>query len=149
MKFQRFLLFVADGDRTLLRCPLGKTAVQYGDSVVSNPAEQPPKAACKHAVVLIVGDDLFSARDTQPPERPGEQLDVRQRVSSVRPGFWPGQVAIEMRVHRTRNVAGPPLPFAPSDIVEPEPAIDDGERRVAQAGGECVGRDEGSECHER
>ena len=79
------------------------------------------------------GDDLLSAGDAVAAEGLGQHLDVWKRVPSVRSGFWPRQIAIEMRVHRTGDVPRLPLALAPRHIIELETAVHDDEIRIGEA----------------
>src|SRR5256885_573651 len=97
---------------------------------MAQPTQQPPQAAREHDAVLIVRNNLPAAGDAEAAESPGEHVNVWKGMTSVRTAFGPRQVAIEMRISRTRNVRGRPFPFAPRHIVELETAVHDDPQRV-------------------
>src|SRR6185295_9066577 len=85
-----------------LSLPLREPAVEHGDRVVPEPAQQPPQPAGIHAVVLVVRDGLYTTRNAEAAEGPGKHVRIRQRMAAVRPTPGTGEIAAQIRVHRAR-----------------------------------------------
>jgi hypothetical protein len=105
--------------RSFFARPLRKSTVQHRDGVVSGEVQHPPQARRIHTVALVVGDDLLGGVDAEPPEDRGAGRRVRKRVASVAAGFSRGQVAVEMREPRARNVSEAKLRHAPARRAAP------------------------------
>src|SRR5262249_46767997 len=102
-------------------------AVEDRSGVVTEPPQQPPQPAREHPVVLVVRDDLTSVGDAEPPEGFGQPCGIRQRMPAVPARLDAREIAIEMRVARTRDMRPEICRLSPRGIVELEPAIDDDE----------------------
>ena len=113
-----------------LGLPFREPAVEHGDRVVPEPAQQPPQPARVHAVLLVVRDRLHAARHAETAEGLGKRVRIRQGVAAVRPVSGTGEVAAEGCVDRARDVRRRMLSFSPPLIVELVAAVDDRERRI-------------------
>jgi len=114
----------------LLGLPFLEPAIEHGDGVVPEPAQQPPQPAGEHRVVLVVRDHLNAAGDAETAEGLRQRPSVRHRMTAVRPVLGPREIPGEIRVHRARNVRRGVFARAPLEIVELRAAVDDGKRRI-------------------
>ena len=99
------------------------------------------EAAIREGTVAgVVRHDLRRGRHAFATEPGGEGLGRRPRVSSHTGDVRAGEIAIEVRVPRTRNVRHAPGGLAGGGIGQRETAIEDPQAGVAHARGERVDR---------
>src|SRR3546814_7026328 len=68
-------------------------------------AQQPPQSRREQAIALIVGDDLRIVVYAPGREALRERGRLRQRMAAAGGGDRTGQVVVEVRVHRPRQMA--------------------------------------------
>ncbi len=94
--------------RALARAASGRpdlpAAVEHGHRVVAEPAQHPPQAHGKAASGSVVSDDLLVLAQAELGESGCEGVGIRQRVPTVVPAFWGGQIAVEVKKDRARNM---------------------------------------------
>ncbi len=106
--------FVARGGGTSFAHPPGPAAVEHGDGVVTEIAQRPPEPAGVHPGVLVVGDDLRVARDSQPAEHLGQRFDRWHRMAAVGPCSRPREVLTEAGIHGARECERPDTDRVPT-----------------------------------
>ena len=119
---------------------LGRQRVQQRNAVVAEPAEHPPESARETARIVVVHYHLRTRVDRQPGECRSKRLNWWQRMSSVRSGFFARKIAVNVRVHRPRNVSSGIRTLPGRGVCQVEPAVYDHQRRIIQDRGErrCV-----------
>jgi hypothetical protein len=71
---------------------------------VAEPAQHPPQAHGKAAPRAVVSDDLLVLAQAELGEPGLRRRRHRQRVPTVVPAFWGGQIAVEVKKDRARNM---------------------------------------------
>jgi hypothetical protein len=92
--------------RPALGQPGGDAAVEHGDAIVTEPAQQPPQASGKGAAGIVVGDHLRRGRDAGSAELVGKPLRIGQRMASVAAVRRARQVVVEMEEEGARQMPG-------------------------------------------
>ena len=100
-------------------------SVEHCNSLMSDPAQQPPQSRSVGAVIGIVGNDLGLRRHSPASQRVGEILWRRQWMPTCRGCDRTGQIAIQMRVDGIRIVTFRIGGFADRRFAQFETAVDD------------------------
>ena len=119
----------------MLSGPLPETAVKHRDVVVSHPTEQPPQSACEHPVVLVVRDDLHPVADAESYKCLNERCGIGERMTAVAAGDGCGQIPVQVRVDRARDVRSEILMFSPRRIGQLKAAINCNPLGIFEVGG--------------
>src|SRR5262249_30567336 len=109
-----------------------EATVEYCHRIVAEPPQHPPESARERSVVLVVRNDLDTARNAETAQSVSKRGRIRQRMPAVFPTLGTRQVPIEMRVDRAANMSRLVRVLSPCHVVELEAAIDDGPVLVAE-----------------
>ncbi len=125
--------FAPARDGTILAEPGSESAVENGDSVVPEVAQHPPQARRDPPFGRIVDDHLDALVDSPPGEPLGHLVEARHGVASVSSRDRSGEIAVEVRVDRARDVRHEILGLGPGRLGEIEAGIDDGPVGIPQS----------------
>ena len=106
------------------RDPACPSAVEHGNILMAQCAQQPPQPRSECAITGVVSDDLRFGRNPAATEPAAESVGIGPRVPPGTGTTRSGQIAIEMRVLRAGQMRLAPGGFAGSGIVQREPAVE-------------------------
>ena len=130
-------------DRQPQRLPALQAAVEDGDALVPQRAQQEPHArGGERTFGRVVHHDLVLWRHAPAPERGSEVGKVGPRMATVVRLAVIGQLAIQVRIERTRDVRNPMRRFAGFRFGEAVARVEDDDVVATQRRGEVFGRHE-------
>ena len=114
---------------------------------MAEPAQQPPQPRRDHALLSVVGDDLFSRIDARAAQLFHERVGIGQRMAAAGSGLRRGEILVEVQEARAWDMRLFVFRAPAGGIGEIVPAVEHRPVGVGKLPREDVGADERGEDH--